>query len=199
MSYFPLWLDFLIVLFGIIATYLYAKGLYTTFLFGLANTIPFAWIFLSNSIYAQGLIHIYYSIMNLIGLILWYSINKKGQTQYCYLSKSQIGFYLIFFVGIFFVILFLYQIFPIKSQNIQIEIYDTISTTMAIVGMFLGVRYYIDSWYWFIASDILSIILTYQSMLYFASIQFFIYIILGIYGWKNWHNKYKSQACSTIF
>lgn len=201
MGCFPWWIEALAALFGIISTYLYSRGKYISFIFALVNTLPFTGIFLAKSIYAQALIHIYYSIMNFIGFSLWYrgrqtnknTCEKKANSLvYHYLTSGQRLIYLLYMLGIFMLLLGLYRIFPLTAAS-QLQILDTLSTAMAIIAMFLGVRKCLDSWYWWLSYDVISIILSLQSQLYFAALQFLLYILIGIYGWHNWHKQYTYQ------
>lgn len=194
----PWWIEALAAFLGIISACLYARGWYITFIIALLNTLPFAYIFLQHAIYAQGIIHIYYSVMNVIGLILWYKADKQAQVKYRYLPKLKIVIHLLYVLAIFGLLLLLYKILGNEQQTPpNIQIWDTLSTSMAIIAMILGVKKVIDSWYYWLTYDIIMMILALQSGLYFASGQFALYFAIGIYGWLNWHRQYQnfSKKC----
>ena len=68
---------------------------------------------------------------------------------------------------------------------------DSITTALSLTGMLLLARRKLENWIYWIIADIIYIPLYIYKELYPTSLQFFIFLILAILGYRNWKKELK--------
>jgi nicotinamide mononucleotide transporter len=68
---------------------------------------------------------------------------------------------------------------------------DSITTALSLTGMLLLARRKLENWIYWIIADIIYIPLYMYKELYPTSLQFFIFLILAILGYRNWKKELK--------
>ncbi|MEE3112702.1 MAG: nicotinamide riboside transporter PnuC, partial [Bacteroidota bacterium] len=68
---------------------------------------------------------------------------------------------------------------------------DSITTALSLTGMLLLARRKLENWIYWIIADIIYIPLYMYKELYPTSLQFFIFLILAILGYRNWKKALK--------
>jgi nicotinamide mononucleotide transporter len=68
---------------------------------------------------------------------------------------------------------------------------DSITTALSLTGMLLLARRKLENWIYWIIADIIYIPLYIHKELYPTSLQFFIFLILAILGYRNWKKALK--------
>ncbi|GAA4342988.1 nicotinamide riboside transporter PnuC [Flaviaesturariibacter amylovorans] len=71
---------------------------------------------------------------------------------------------------------------------------DAFAAATAFTGMWLMARKKVESWYWWIATNVSSIPLYYVKGLVFTSVLFFILLIMAFWGLAEWKRKARSQG-----
>ena len=71
---------------------------------------------------------------------------------------------------------------------------DAIASATAFTGMWLMTKKKVESWYWWIATNIASIPLYFVKGLVFTSVYYFVLLIMAIAGLMEWKKRAKSHA-----
>jgi nicotinamide mononucleotide transporter len=139
--------------------------------------------------------------MSVYGWYLWTRKKEDNQTLVLKITNSskkewlqQIAFFTIFYVVIYFTLIYLKTAFAPEA----IPWADAFASATAYTGMWLMAKKKVESWIWWILTNIASIPLYFIKGYAFTSVQFLVLLILAIAGWYSWKQKASAQK-SPIF
>ena len=184
-------LEFIAVTAGIISVWLSRQENILVFPVGLINTIIFIYISLKAHLFGEASVNVYYTIMSIYGWVLWSKRNRNDQPVVRVKFSSakmwlyQLLFFAAFYVAIYFALLFLQKAF--SSETIAWA--DAFASATAYTGMWLMARKKVESWYWWIATNIASIPLYFVKGYVFTSFQFLVLLVLAFSGLFAWRKK----------
>lgn len=187
-------LEYIGVTAGIVSVWFSRKEHILVFPTGLVNTTIFIYLSAKAHLYGEASVNAYYTIMSLYGWWLWSRKNQQTQAQLVQIRFStpaewaqQIVFFLGFYVGLYLALDFLQESFSPEA----IPWADAFAAATAYTGMWLMARKKVESWYWWMATNLASIPLYYAKGFVFTSFQFLVLLIMAIAGWASWHKKAK--------
>ena len=165
---------------------------------GLVNTIIYIYISIKGSLFGEASVNLYYTIMSFYGWWLWARKDERKQVllQISYSTKKewvvQLLFFAAFYAGIYVALTYLNKAFDSKA----IPWADAFASATAYTGMWLMAKKKIESWYWWIATNIASIPLYFVKGYAFTSVQYILLLVLAFMGLFSWIQKH-SAAVST--
>jgi nicotinamide mononucleotide transporter len=189
------WLEYIAVFAGIASVWFSRKENILVYPFGLINTIIYIYLSFKFHLPGEASVNFYYTVMSFYG---WYMWLKKDQQQEVVLHISfsnskmwvyQILFFLFFYIALYFSLVFLKDNF-FKGA---IPWADAFASATAFTGMWLMTRKKVESWYWWIATNIASIPLYFVKGLVFTSVYYLILLVMAIFGLTAWMQKAKSK------
>ena len=152
---------------------------------GMVSTAIFVYLLMKWSLLGDMLINAYYFIMSIYG---WYYWSQKKESIYIHrvdftnVRERQISVVLSFLsLGFIFGV---YQIFD--RWNNWTAYIDTLTTAIFFVGMWLMARRKVENWIFWIVGDIISIPLYFVKGLTLTSLQYLIFTIIAIFGYRAW-------------
>ena len=193
-------LEFIGVIAGIASVWFSRKENILVYPVGLINTIIFVFISLEGSLYGEASVNLYYTIMSIYGWILWSRKNDKQEIvlQVTYSSKKewlyQLLFFACFYTGIFFALTYLKNIF--YSNTVPLA--DAFASATAYTGMWLMAKKKVESWVWWIATNIASIPLYYIKGYAFTSVQYIVLLVMAVAGLITWVQKAKQHKAEEV-
>jgi nicotinamide mononucleotide transporter len=135
--------------------------------------------------------------MSVYGWYLWSRKKEDNTTLVLKITKSngkewlqQLGFFTSFYVIIYCSLSYAKTAFAPEA----IPWADAFASATAYTGMWLMAKKKVESWLWWIMTNIASIPLYFIKGYAFTSVQFLVLLILAIAGWMSWTNKAKNQA-----
>jgi nicotinamide mononucleotide transporter len=155
---------------------------------GLVNTIIYIWISIKGHLLGEASVNLYYTLMSIYGWILWTKKNDQQQhvvnIEFSSLKQwlQQLLFFAVFYVAIFFILTYLKQTFAPGA----IPWADAFASATAYTGMWLMARKKVESWYWWIATNIASIPLYFVKGYVFTSVYYLVLLILAFFGLVEW-------------
>jgi nicotinamide mononucleotide transporter len=158
---------------------------------GLINTTIFVYLSFKGHLLGEASVNIYYTLMSIYGWWLWTRKNDQKQTiiQIQFSSKNERLLQFLFF-GSFYIILYTALSFSKASfAPGAIPWADALSSAAAYTGMWLMAKKKVESWYYWIATNIFSIPLYFVKGYVFTSVQFFVLLMLAIAGLIEWRKK----------
>jgi nicotinamide mononucleotide transporter len=140
--------------------------------------------------------------MSIYGWYLWTRRKEDEQTyilQITTCSKKewiqQLAFFAAFYLVIYFTLIYLKTAFAPEA----IPWADAFASATAYTGMWLMAKKKVESWIWWILTNIASIPLYFIKGYAFTSVQFLVLLILAIAGWYSWKQKARiTNATITI-
>lgn len=187
------WYEWLAVLSGIASVWFSKLESIWVYPIGLINTIIYTWISFEYHLPGEATVNFYYTIMSLYG---WYNWLRKTDQQQplvkiTFSSIKEWQQELLFFASCY-IILF---ITLTKLQSLFFEgaipWADALASAAAFTGMWLMTKKKVESWYWWILTNIASIPLYFVKGLTLTSIYYFILLIIAIAGLSSWQQKAK--------
>ena len=134
---------------------------------------------MKGDLFGEASVNLYYTIVSIYGWIIWAKKNEKKQFVLNITHSSgkewiaQILFCAVFYIAIYFSLSYLKHAFDAKT----IPWADAFASATAYTGMWLMARKKVESWYWWIATDVASVPLYYVKGFVFSSVYYF--ILLG--------------------
>ncbi|MEO7766010.1 MAG: nicotinamide riboside transporter PnuC [Ferruginibacter sp.] len=183
------WLEYIAVFTGIASVWFSRKENIWVYPTGLISTIIYIYLSFNVGLYGEGSVNFYYTLMSIYGWILW---TRKDTQQHLVLKISaatkkewlQHLAFCIFFYVIIFVILYW-----LKKNNYSKEVIpwaDAFASSTAFTGMWLMAKKKIESWYWWIATNIASIPLYFVKHYVFTSVFYVVLLIMAVFGLVEW-------------
>ena len=177
-------LEFIAVLFGLLSVWYAKNNNIRVFPTGIISVSIYIFINYSAELYANTGINIYYFVMSIYGWVLWGSKNKKVRKKISSCNRKELFFSILLSIFFFLIIYYL-----LKASNSDVPIFDSITTSLSLVAMFLMARRKIENWIYWIIADLIYIPLYFYKELPLTSFQFLVFSIIAILGYKSWTNK----------
>ena len=189
---FDIFLEFIAVFLGILSV-IFAKinkiAVYPT---GMISTGIFVYLLFHFKLLGDMIINAYFFFMSIYGWFYW-SYKKEGQiiNKVSYGSNNDYIIGALIFLISLILISIIYKLFNVfTSWSAYI---DTLTTGIFFVAMWLMARRKIESWIFWIIGDLISIPLYLYKGLAITTIQYFIFTIIAVMGYKSWVKIYKER------
>jgi len=162
---------------------------------GLINTIIYIWISIKGHLLGEASVNFYYTVMSVYGWILW---AKKDKQQHHIVvittaSTKEWVQHLIFFIAFYIALFFSLTYLKAKFAPGAIPWADAFASSTAYTGMWLMAKKKVESWYWWIATNIASIPLYFVKHYVFTSIYYLVLLVLAIFGLIEWLRKARAE------
>ncbi|HET9431565.1 MAG TPA: nicotinamide riboside transporter PnuC [Chitinophagaceae bacterium] len=187
------WLEYIAVFAGIASVWFSRLENILVYPVGLINTIIYIYLSFQYHLPGEASVNFYYTIMSLYG---WYAWMKKDVSRQKILhisySNNQMWIYQLLFFIIFYIAIY-YSLIYLKKEFFEgaIPWADAFASATAFTGMWLMTRKKVESWYWWIATNIASIPLYFVKGLVFTSVYYLVLLILAFAGLTEWRRKGK--------
>ena len=184
-------LEFIAVLAGIASVWFSKKEQVLVYPVGLINTTIFVYLSFKGHLLGEASVNIYYTVMSVYGWWSWTRKNDQQQTilQIQFSSSKEVLQQLLFFAA-FYVVLYTALYFSKTSfAPGAIPWADALSSAAAYTGMWLMAKKKVESWYYWIATNIFSIPLYFVKGYVFTSVQFAVLLALAVAGLIAWRKK----------
>ncbi len=187
------WLEYVAVFAGIASVWFSRIENILVYPVGLINTTIYIFLSFKYHLPGEASVNFYYTVMSVYG---WYWWMKKDEQHKKVLHITfsgrkmwgqQFAFFLFFYIAVYFSLVYLKNIF---FEN-AIPWADAFASATAFTGMWLMTRKKVESWYWWIATNIASIPLFFVKGLVFTSVYFFILLIMALFGLQEWKRRTK--------
>ena len=173
------------VLFGLMSVWYAKKNNIWVYPTGMISTSIFVYLLFRSALLGDMIINAYYFIMSAYG---WYYWSKREEQVIVHpitsTTKKEFKTALLLFVASLLFIFWVYQVFD-KWKNWTAYV-DTLTTAIFFVGMGLMARRKIEHWLFWILGDIISIPLYFYKGLTLTSLQYVIFTIIAINGYRSW-------------
>jgi nicotinamide mononucleotide transporter len=189
-------LEYIAVVAGITSVWFSRKENILVYPVGLVNTTIYVYLSFKYHLIGEASVNFYYTIVSIYGWYLWSKKDVKQRPVLKITNSSfkewmqQLVFFGIFYIIIFFSLRYLKDVFAEGA----IPWADAFASATAYTGMWLMAKKKVESWYWWIATNIASIPLFFVKGLVFTSVYFFILLIMAFFGLITWNQKAKQYA-----
>ncbi len=193
------WLEYVAVLFGIASVWFSRKENILVYPVGLINTIIYIYLSFKGSLFGEAAVNLYYTIMSIYGWVLWTRKDRqqKPVVVITWSNKkewiNELLFFAAFYIVIFVALTYLKRDFAPGA----IPWADAFASATAFTGMWLMAKKKVESWYWWIATNIASIPLYFVKHYVFTSVYYFILLLMAIWGLLEWVKRANNKNAKT--
>jgi nicotinamide mononucleotide transporter len=191
------WLELIAVIAGIVSVWYSRKESILVYPIGLINTTIYIYLSFKGHLLGEASVNLYYTLMSLWGWYLWTRVDPNNHTIILQITKSntrdwlnQVLFFLAFYFSLYFSLTYLKKEFAPEA----IPWADALASAAAYTGMWLMAKKKVESWIWWIITNIASIPLYFVKGYTFTSVQFIVLLVLAIAGLKSWNDKAKNNS-----
>lgn len=191
-----IYLEILAATLTLISVWFTTKRNIWSWLIGIWAVCLYALIFYNTNLYANFLLQSIFLIQGVAGMIVWYrnresrEKNKPIIVKVEKLSKKEKLIYIAPIVIIYLVVSYLLGTYA----NTSVPYIDSLVATLSLFANYLLVRRKVESWWIWIAADIIYIGLFISMGLYVSSALYFILLLISFKGLIDWKIALKKQS-----
>jgi nicotinamide mononucleotide transporter len=191
-------IEFISVVCGIVAVYLAAKEKIINWPIGLINIITAFFIYFHVQLYSDMFLQCYYFLISIYGWYFW-SREKENHIPLKILStKQRIQIILIIIIGSLLAGTIISRLHLIPNgwfpKPAAYPYADSLVAVMSILANALLAKRYLENWFLWILVNTISVYLYIQKEIVFIAFEFFVFLLLAIYGLIEWKKLYKHPA-----
>lgn len=193
-------LEYVAVFAGIASVWFSRKENIWVYPIGLVSTIIYVYLSFVAHLIGEASVNIYYSILSIYGWVLWAKTDQQKQ-HLLHISFStkkewiqQLSFGIILYIAIYSALIFLKKYF---YPNV-IAWGDAFASATAYTGMWLMARKKVESWYWWIATNVASIPLYFIKGMVVTSLYYFILLIMAFWGLAEWKRRVTNRKLPNL-
>lgn len=188
---------FTVFITGVLCVVLAAKGSLMSYVFGMYNTVGYAYLAYINGLFGEVMLNLLFFVpMNVVGFYMWKNNRQEGK-----LSMRHMDLKWLFLVGAVCVIgclLLGIGLSFIPGQNSPYI--DAITTVLSIVATFLMVSRFKEQWLVYIVLNMFTVLLWVIRMLEGSGegvlmiVMWSAYLVNAAYGYYNWNKGAKEVS-----
>ena len=185
-------LELIAVFFGLLSVWFSKNNNVLVYPTGIINTSIFVYLLVKWQLLGDMIINVYYFLMSIYGWYYWTrKSNNIGYTPITRMHSTDIKIILIIIISSVLFVSYLYSFFEKWSGFVSYV--DIITTAIFFAGMWLMARRKIESWFFWILGDIISVPLYFVKGLAFSSFQYLIFTFIAIAGYYKWKSIYNNK------
>ncbi len=179
-----IFLEMFAVLFGLISVWCSKRNNILVFPTGMISTAIFVYLLFKWSLLGDMIINGYFFIMSIYGWYVWSRKKNESFTPITSLTKKEVipSVFIFFFSVIIVYLVYIY----FDMWNSYTAYIDNLTTAIFFVGMWLMANRKIESWFFWILGDVISVPLYLYKGLTFTSLQYLIFTFIAISGYYTW-------------
>jgi len=178
-------LEIIAVVFGVLSVLFSKANTIWVFPTGMISTLIYVYLLWQWSLLGDMMINGYYFIMSVYGWYIWTRKTDEYHTTpiSTIMARERIIACFIFIATL--VCVYIVYI-SFDKWNDWTAYVDTLTTAIFFVGMWLMAKRKIENWIFWIIGDIISVPLYFYKGFTFSSLQYLLFTILAIYGYRAW-------------
>ncbi|MBP6687621.1 MAG: nicotinamide mononucleotide transporter [Lacibacter sp.] len=185
--------EYIAVFFGIASVWYSRKENILVYPVGLVSTTIYIWLSYKQHLLGEAAVNVYYTVMSVYGWWLWAKTDNAHHKilQISFSNKRWLMYQFLFFAG-FYVALYI-SLYYLK-QNFApgaIPWADSLAAASAFTGMWLMAKKKVESWYWWMATNIASVPLYFAKQYVFTSVFYIVLLIMSVFGLAEWKRRVK--------
>lgn len=180
------WLEAIAVVFGLLSVWFSMKENILVYPTGIISVVIYIYITFNYKLYADSGINFYYLVASIYGWYFWTNTHdERSQIKISTLTKTELLLTTGLLVSSFVLIRF-----GLDYTDSDVPTWDAVTTSTAIVGMWLMAKKKLENWIAWIVTDLLAMPLYFYKGLYLTSLQFMIFTFLATMGYFAWKKTY---------
>ena len=176
---------------GIISVWFSKKGNIWVYPIGILSTIIYIYLSFQGDLFGEATVNLYYTIMSIYGWYNWMrqDVDKGLLIRISNSSATERRNEFLFFIGVYLIIFLALQYIKDAFAPGAIPWADALASASAFTGMWLMAKKKVNSWIWWIITNIVSVPLYYVKGYDNTSLYYLILLVLAILGLIEWRKK----------
>ena len=168
---------------------------------GLVSTIIYVYLSFKFHLIGEASVNIYYSVLSIYGWILWARKDeqKKHILHISFSNKKEWTQQLLFAGSLYIIIYLVLAYLKEYFYPGAIPWADAFASATAYTGMWLMAKKKVESWYWWVATNISSVPLYFVKGLVFTSVFYFVLLAMAFWGLAEWRRRARSKIYNFEF
>ena len=185
-------LEIIAVIFGFLSVWYSKQNNILVYPTGIVSTLIFVYLLWQWQLLGDMMINAYYFAMSIYGWYIWTrKVDAEHFTPITSTTKKEQMLSVLIFIGTLIFVFAVYEYF--NKWNNWTAYVDTVTTAIFFVGMWLMAKRKIENWIYWIIGDIISVPLYFYKGLTFTSLQYLVFSIIAIYGYKAWKKNLRND------
>ena len=184
-------LEYIAVFAGILSVWLSRKENIYVYPIGLINTIIYIFLSFDQGLLGEASVNFYYTVMSIYGWMLWSKRDRKKHRvlRVSFSTHKEWLTHLTFFAIVFIIIFFALSYLKNNFAPGAIPWADAFASATAFTGMWLMTKKKVESWYWWIATNVASIPLYFVKHFMFTTVYYGVLLIMAVWGLYEWKKR----------
>ena len=193
-------IEYIAVFAGIVSVWFSRKENILVYPIGLINTIFYIYLSFKQGLIGEASVNLYYTIMSIYGWIWWSRKDMENHTilHITYSTKKDWIRQLLFFATFYGLLYGALQYLQKNFYPNAIPWADALASASAYTGMWLMARKKVESWIWWIITNIASVPLYFVKGYVFTSVYYVVLLILAIGGLAEWRKRILRSRVETF-
>jgi nicotinamide mononucleotide transporter len=188
-------LEYIAVVTGIASVWFSRKENILVYPVGLVNTVIYVYLSFKYHLIGEASVNFYYTVMSIYGWILW---ARKDQQHHpvlhiTFATRREWVQHLLFFSVLYGIIYFSLSYLKDVFYSGAIPWADAFASATAFTGMWLMAKKKVESWIWWIGTNIASIPLYFVKGLVFTSMYYVVLLVLAFMGLAEWRRRGREE------
>ena len=195
------WLEAIAVFSGIASVWFSKKENILGYPIGLVNTIFYTYLSFNSHLIGEAAVNLYYTVMSLWGWYLWNNkdLHKRPLLHISFSTGREKLFQLAFFSVLYLIIFLLLTYLKKSFAEGAIPWADGLASAAAFTGMYLMAKKKVESWYWWIITNIASIPLYFVKGFVFTSVFYMVLLVMAVFGLLEWKKRARKDKNDELF
>ncbi|GLX65722.1 nicotinamide riboside transporter PnuC [Paenibacillus glycanilyticus] len=176
---------------GLAAVWLTAKEKLWTWPISLVNVACFFYMFLDVKLYADMTLQVFFFVLSIYGWVVWMTRREGAAVRP---TRSWTPRMAVLLLGFLVVFTAAWGYLLERHTDASIPYLDAFIATLSLVAQFLLSYKILQSWYFWIVVDVLSIGMYFYKELYATSFLYVIFLGIAILGLVEWKREYMRRA-----
>jgi nicotinamide mononucleotide transporter len=187
-------LEYIGVVAGIASVWFAKKENILVYPVGLVNTVIYIYLSFKYHLLGEAAVNFYYTVMSIYGWALWARRNDHNEhvLQVSFSNRKEIAHQLMFFAAFYISIHIALHYLQQSFYPGAIPWADAFASATAFTGMWLQAKKKVESWGWWIATNIASIPLYFVKGLVFTSVYYVVLLVMAVFGLLEWKQRAKT-------
>jgi nicotinamide mononucleotide transporter len=188
-------LELIASFFGILSVWYSKKESIWVYPSGLLNTLMYIYLSFKGDLYGEAGVNLYYTIMSLYGWHHWLKRDAQSNLVVSIRRSSfrQKVYHFVFFAVLYTLIYLLLLYIQTAFAPGAVPWADALASASAFTAMWLMTQKKVESWIWWIITNITAIPLYFVKGYGVTSAYYTILLVLAVLGWQEWNKKANEQ------
>jgi nicotinamide mononucleotide transporter len=188
------WEEFVAVIAGILSVWYSRTENILVYPTGLINTVIYIWLSFRMSLFGEASVNLYYTALNIYGWYAWTRVDTRQQPVLWvrFSTRREWARESAFFASCYCIVFLALTFLKKGFAPLAIPWADAFASASAYTGMWLMTKKKVESWYWWIATNLASIPLYFVKHYVFTSVYYIVLLIIAIGGLMEWRKRAKA-------